>query len=159
MGNHSYLTGFYTSRPALKGYVRSTNNFLQVVKQLDVLAQLGPDYSKVQIDALSKYKSYGVLFLIFQQANGSKVNLFYSTPSCYAYALNKAGKTWPTKTDDFFPIASRNHSFWSGYFTSRPALKGYVRSTNNFLQVVKQLDVLAQLGAEYSKLQIDVLSK
>ena len=72
---------------------------------------------------------------IFQQSNGSKVNLLYSTPSCYTYHVNRAGKTWTTKEDDFFPIAQQPYSFWAGYFTSRPSLKGYVRSTNNFLQV------------------------
>ena len=63
------------------------------------------------------------------------MNLLYSTPSCYTYHVNRAGKTWTTKEDDFFPIAQQPHSFWTGYFTSRPSLKGYVRSTNNFLQV------------------------
>ena len=70
----------------------------------------------------------------YQQANGSKVNLLYSTPSCYTYYVNRANKTLTTKEDDFFPYAHRPHSFWTGYFTSRPTLKGYVRSTNNFYQ-------------------------
>ncbi|CAG2204313.1 LAMAN [Mytilus edulis] len=80
-----------------------------------------------------------------QQVNGSKVNVFYSTPSCYLQSLNNASKTWTTKQDDFFPYAHRPHSFWTGYFTSRPTLKCYVRQTNNFLQVCKQLDGLAEL--------------
>jgi len=70
-----------------------------------------------------------------QQVKGSKVNVLYSTPSCYLYALNKANQTYTTKTDDFFPYASHGHTFWTGYFTSRPTLKGYVRQCNNFLQV------------------------
>jgi lysosomal alpha-mannosidase len=73
--------------------------------------------------------------IIPQQAEGSKVNLLYSTPSCYTWHVNQAGKTFTTKEDDFFPYAHQPHSFWSGYFTSRAALKGYVRQTNNFLQV------------------------
>lgn len=72
---------------------------------------------------------------LFQQTNGSMVNAFYSTPSCYLQSLNQANKTWTTKQDDFFPYAHRPHSFWTGYFTSRPTLKGYVRQTNNFIQV------------------------
>lgn len=70
-----------------------------------------------------------------QQKKGSKVNLLYSTPSCYLYQLNRANKTWPTKSDDFFPYAHLPHAYWSGFYTSRPTLKGYVRQTNNFLQV------------------------
>ena len=79
--------------------------------------------------------SRNAIVFLSQQSSGSKVNLLYSTPSCYTYHVNRAGKTWTTKEDDFFPIAQQPHSFWTGYFTSRPSLKGYVRSTNNFLQV------------------------
>lgn len=37
--------------------------------------------------------------------------------------------------DDFFPYSDGPHQFWTGYFTSRPALKRYERLSNNFLQV------------------------
>ena len=73
--------------------------------------------------------------LSLQQQNKSNVNVFYSTPSCYAYALNKVGQTYTTKSDDFFPYASRAHSFWTGYFTSRAAFKYYVRKSNSQFQV------------------------
>jgi hypothetical protein len=35
-----------------------------------------------------------------------------------------------------------NDIILSGYFTSRPALKGYVRELNSLLQVCNQLEVL-----------------
>lgn len=70
-----------------------------------------------------------------RQESGSKVNVLYSTPSCYLSALHDANLTWPTKSDDFFPYASGNHSYWTGYFTSRPTLKGFVRQSNGILQV------------------------
>ena len=71
--------------------------------------------------------------------NGSDVYAFYSTPACYGYAVNRA--LWahdlalPLKNDDFFPYAHREHAFWTGYFTSRPALKRFERITDEFLQV------------------------
>ena len=34
------------------------------------------------------------------------------------------------------------HSYWTGYFTSRPSLKLYERETNNLLQFTKQINVL-----------------
>jgi lysosomal alpha-mannosidase len=80
---------------------------------------------------------------------GSNVNVFYSTPSCYLYAVNKANLTYTHKEDDFFPYASSESAFWTGYFTSRAALKGYERVTNNFFQVCRQLDALTLLGAEH----------
>ncbi len=71
------------------------------------------------------------------------MNVFYSTPSCYLYALNQANRTWTSKTDDFFPYSNRPHGYWTGYFTSRAALKGYERHSNNILQVTRQLNALS----------------
>ncbi|KYO34592.1 lysosomal alpha-mannosidase [Alligator mississippiensis] len=81
-----------------------------------------------------------------QQANGSRVHVLYSTPSCYLWALNQANLTWSLKHDDFFPYADGPHQFWTGYFTSRPSFKRYERLSNNFLQVCKQLEALAGPG-------------
>ncbi|XP_036096626.1 lysosomal alpha-mannosidase [Molossus molossus] len=78
-----------------------------------------------------------------QQANGSRVNVLYSTPACYLWELNKANLTWSVKQDDFFPYADGPHMFWTGYFSSRPALKRYERLSYNFLQVCNQLEALA----------------
>ncbi|RMB90070.1 hypothetical protein DUI87_33525 [Hirundo rustica rustica] len=67
-------------------------------------------------------------------ANGSRVHALYSTPSCYLRELHRANLTWPLKTDDFFPYSDGPHQFWTGYFSSRPALKGYERLSSGFLQ-------------------------
>lgn len=80
--------------------------------------------------------------------NGTKIYLMYSTPTCYLKALNDEKLEYPTKRDDFFPYSSDPHSFWSGYFTSRPTVKYFERVGNNFLQVCKQLYALADLGPE-----------
>ncbi|KAL9966329.1 hypothetical protein ACROYT_G024383 [Oculina patagonica] len=71
-----------------------------------------------------------------------RVNAFYSTPTTYLDALYKANQTWELKTDDFFPYADCPHCYWTGYFTSRPALKRYVRYNNDLLQVCKQLELI-----------------
>ena len=75
--------------------------------------------------------------------NGSDVNIFYSTPTCYLYALNQVNRTWTTKEDDFFPISFHPHGYVTGYYTSRPALKRYERYANNILQVTKQLNAFS----------------
>ena len=66
--------------------------------------------------------------------NGT-INAIYSTPSCYVKAVNDVGQTYTTKQDDFFPYASSSSVYWTGYYTSRPAIKFYERFANNFLQV------------------------
>ncbi|XP_050392996.2 lysosomal alpha-mannosidase [Patella vulgata] len=94
------------------------------------------------------------------QANGSTINLLYSTPSCYLDQLNKAGLKWTTKEDDFFPYSNDAHSVWTGFLTSRPTLKFYVRRTNNFLQVTKQMDALAMLeDTDNSTYNINILKE
>jgi alpha-mannosidase len=101
------------------------------------------------------------------------VNAFYSTPSFYVdqKKLDKT-VTWEVRQDDIFPLADNAHHYWSGYFTSRPALKRQVRPTphtrtalcrcardqlpsrtdrslqvriaTNFLQAARQLEVIAK---------------
>ncbi|XP_072458359.1 lysosomal alpha-mannosidase-like isoform X2 [Notamacropus eugenii] len=84
-----------------------------------------------------------------KQTEGSLINVLYSTPACYLWELNKANLTWTVKQDDFFPYADGPHQFWTGYFTSRPALKRYERLSHKFLQVCNQLEALA--GPEASQ--------
>ena len=72
-----------------------------------------------------------------------KVNMKYSTPYDYTIAKLLSNVTYPTKTDDFFPYADGPHSYWTGYFTSRAALKRYVRSSSQYWTVSRQVQALA----------------
>ncbi|NWV30922.1 MA2B1 mannosidase, partial [Grantiella picta] len=78
-----------------------------------------------------------------RQANGSRIHALYSTPSCYLRELHRANLTWPLKTDDFFPYSDGPNQYWTGYFSSRPAFKGYERLSSSFLQICSQLEALA----------------
>ncbi len=73
------------------------------------------------------------------------MNIFYSTPSCYLYALNKVDQKWTSKTDDFFPYAMAPHLVRTGFYTSRAALKLYERYSNNILQVTRQLNAFSNI--------------
>lgn len=86
-----------------------------------------------------------------QQQEGSLINALYSTPSCYLKAVNEANVTWPLKYDDFFPYGSDFHTYWTGFYTSRPNLKYFEKLGNNYLQVFKQLYVLAALDSKHLK--------
>ena len=85
-----------------------------------------------------------------------RINVFYSTPNMYTNAKHEANVTWTTKVctgsidrfydmsvkeDDFFPIAKHPHEIWAGFFTSRPALKGYIRTTSAYLQACRQMEI------------------
>ncbi|KAI5404766.1 probable alpha-mannosidase At5g13980 [Lathyrus oleraceus] len=69
-----------------------------------------------------------------------RVHALYSTPSIYTDAKHAANEVWPIKTDDFFPYADRVNGYWTGYFTSRPALKGYVRFVSGYYLAARQLE-------------------
>ncbi|KAI3941298.1 hypothetical protein MKW92_019263 [Papaver armeniacum] len=70
-----------------------------------------------------------------------RVNAFYSTPSIYTDAKFATNESWPLKTDDYFPYADRANGYWTGYFTSRPALKRYVRVMSGYYLAARQLEV------------------
>ncbi len=91
--------------------------------------------------------------------NGSDVNIFYSTPTCYLYSLNKANQSWTTKSDDFFPVSLDKHGILSGYFSSRPALKRYERSSNNILQVTRQLNAFSNSSLRNSIFPLSIKHK
>lgn len=60
-------------------------------------------------------------------AKNPNVTLMYSTPSEYLDALYQSGIEWPTKYDDLYPYATNYNDYWTGYFSSRPYAKKYIR--------------------------------
>ncbi|XP_062143908.1 alpha-mannosidase isoform X2 [Alnus glutinosa] len=80
--------------------------------------------------------------LIHYVNKDGQVNALYSTPSIYTDAKNAANQSWPLKTDDYFPYADGANSYWTGFFTSRPALKRYVRVLSGYYLAARQLEFL-----------------
>ncbi|XVF59795.1 hypothetical protein PTKIN_Ptkin07bG0304500 [Pterospermum kingtungense] len=71
-----------------------------------------------------------------------RVNALYSTPSIYTDAKNDANETWPLKSHDYFPYADSQNAYWTGYFTSRPALKRFVRMLSGYYLAARQLEFM-----------------
>ena len=91
---------------------------------------------------------FAALTFHLQNTSLHGVNAFYSTPTEYARAKLSYPVTWPSVNgSDGFPYADGPHSYWAGFFTSRPALKGYVRACSAQFQALKQLQVWSG-GAE-----------
>ncbi|RNE99561.1 putative lysosomal alpha-mannosidase precursor [Trypanosoma rangeli] len=70
----------------------------------------------------------------------------YSTP--YEYVLAKkeeetGGVVYDTKKGDFFPYASSAHEYWTGYYSSRPALKRLVRRLSSYWMAARQVEFFA----------------
>ena len=68
------------------------------------------------------------------------MNLVFSTPSKYFKAISESYSDWPTyNNQDFFPYASNDYDVWSGFYTSRPFLKGTIRDGGNYLSSTSKL--------------------
>ncbi|KAE8655954.1 Alpha-mannosidase [Hibiscus syriacus] len=77
-----------------------------------------------------------LLFSYNVEQRDGRVNALYSTPSLYTDAKSAADEPWPTKTDDYFP----QNAYWTGFFTSRPAFKRFVRKLSGFYLAARQLE-------------------
>ncbi|XP_042638582.1 lysosomal alpha-mannosidase-like [Orycteropus afer afer] len=133
----------YNADSVVENFLNVTADQARHYRTNHIIMTMGSDFHYKQAE--NWFKNLDKLIRLVnaqQQANGSRVHVLYSTPACYLQELNKANLTWSVKQDDFFPYADGPHQFWTGYFTSRPALKRYERLSYNFLQVCNQLEAL-----------------
>ncbi|CAF3419135.1 unnamed protein product [Rotaria sp. Silwood1] len=140
----------YNVPERVRSFIQAAQNEAVGFATNHTIMTMGSDFQYENANEWFKNMDKLIRYVNAQQANGSNVNVFYSTPSCYLYALNNVSRTWTTKTDDFFPYAHHPHGFWTGYFTSRAALKRYERHSNNILQVTRQLNAIANLNLRNS---------
>ncbi|XP_038568639.1 LOW QUALITY PROTEIN: lysosomal alpha-mannosidase [Micropterus salmoides] len=132
----------YNVDDVVKRFINIASSQATVYKTNHIIMTMGSDFQYENANLWYKNLDKLIHYVNARQENGSKVNALYSTPSCYLQELHRANLTWALKTDDFFPYADNAHDFWTGYFTSRPALKRYERISNSNLQTCNQLEVL-----------------
>lgn len=130
----------YNVKSRVDGFVAAAMDQANHTRGSNVMFTMGSDF--LYENALEDFEPMDAL-MRYVNADG-RVRVVYSTPEQYLAA--KAGETevsWPLKTDDFFPYADGAHMFWTGFFTSRPAFKRYVRETSAIYQVARQLRFFA----------------
>ncbi|KAJ8706808.1 hypothetical protein PYW07_012886 [Mythimna separata] len=136
----------YNVENKIATFLEISANISKVYRSNNILITMGEDFhyqdAAMWFHNLDKLIEYANLKAA---KDGLNVTLFYSTPNCYLKSIKDANPTLPTKQDDFFPYASDSTAYWTGYFTSRPTTKYFEREGNNYLQVVKQLQVLSDL--------------
>ncbi|KAK6626758.1 hypothetical protein RUM44_009235 [Polyplax serrata] len=130
-----------------EGFAKYMRYQAKSFKTNNIFVPMGDDFrflnAKGYFDKLDKLVGF------FNKNPSYKLNVFYSTPSIYIDYLKETKLVWPEKEGDFFPYAAEFNAYWTGFFTSRPTLKYFERVSNNFLQITKQLLVIANTGLEY----------
>nr|CAD7429116.1 unnamed protein product [Timema monikensis] len=144
----------YNVDEKVQQFISFVNNQLKAYTTQNIILTMGEDFNYQNAHMNFKNMDKLIGYVNALQANGSNINVFYSTPSCYLKALHDANQTWSVKEDDFFPYASEPYSYWTGYFTSRPTQKRLERMGNNLLQVSKQLVVLGNVTDDDSQAKI-----
>ena len=123
-----------------------------VIRGDDILVNIGGDFNWMYANPDAADPSVGALFpyvdgLIagLNADPAGRFNAFYSTPSAYLSAKLAAAPTLPALVSDVFPYNDdlAGHHMWTGYFTSRPALKGFVRESSALQAGARQLQAAA----------------
>ena len=89
-------------------------------------------------NALFSFKNWEKLMTHFN-SKYKDFKLIYSTPQEYLAAIHKTNIKLPTKYDDLFPYADGPNAYWTGYFTSRANLKGFVREGSSIYHLNQKL--------------------
>ena len=112
-----------------------------------ILWAMGSDFNYQ--DANNWYRNMDQL--ITGMNKDGRVKAVYSTPRVYVDAKFKAqqeqGIEWDLRSDDIFPLGNAPHAYWSGYFSSRMALKKQERLASSFLQSARQIEMSNAPGA------------
>ncbi|XP_074264405.1 alpha-mannosidase isoform X2 [Silene latifolia] len=128
----------YNVAERVKDFISSSLHQANLTRTNHIMWTMGDDF--VYQYAESWFKQMDKL--IHYVNKDGRVNALYSTPSVYVDAKYAANETWPLKSHDYFPYADRENAYWTGYFTSRPAFKRYVRSLSGYYVAARQLEYL-----------------
>lgn len=81
------------------------------------------------MDYFNKYPKYS-----------RNVKFVYSSPSKYFKEVKSYKGSFPEiKNYDFFPYADKAFAYWTGFYTSRPYLKGLVRDAGRYINAASRL--------------------
>ena len=69
-----------------------------------------------------------------------KMKMIYSTPSQYFKSVLDSDVEFQKHSNyDFYPYADNAHCYWTGYFTTRPNMKGLIKQLGLYLNITNRL--------------------
>ncbi|KAK1303873.1 hypothetical protein QJS10_CPB11g01988 [Acorus calamus] len=129
----------YNVEQRVNDFISAATTQANVTRTNHIMWTMGDDFQYQYAESWFKQMDR----LIHYVNKDGRVNALYSTPSIYTDAKNAANESWPLKRDDYFPYADRDDAYWTGFFTSRPAYKGYIRMLSGYYVGARQLEYLA----------------
>lgn len=127
----------YNLEAKAEAFVKAIYEEQEISLGYNIMMKMGADFTYT--NANTWYKSIDILMKYINEKYAGELNLFYSDPVTYTKARAAEDLVWPEKTDDFFPYSDASHTFWTGYFTSRPTLKYLERISSSLLTMMKPL--------------------
>ena len=104
------------------------------------------------MNAFENYENMDKLINYMNANYGDKYIFKYATPGNYLDHVNAIkDREWPTKYEDLMPYGDQSDSWWTGYFSSRPNAKSYVRYGSRQLHASDQLRTQALLDVNISE--------
>ena len=133
----------YNVDAKVEAFVQAALSLGNQTRGNDIMFMQGSDFQYMNAEAYFKNLDK----LIAAVNKDGRVNAFYSTPEDYFEvkmkdAQNPESPPYPKQKFDFFPYSDADHSYWTGYFTSRPTSKGYIREMTSFLQAARWFEYL-----------------
>lgn len=137
----------YNADVAAAGFIAYLQQYTTFYRGNDLLVLFGDDFNYEEAESyyinLDKLIAASNALQPGGPGNASGFNIFYSSPAKWAAAALDGTTSYPLRTDDLFSYADGPHSYWAGYFTSRAALKGYIRSMTGAQTSLRQLQAAA----------------
>ncbi|XP_059142401.1 lysosomal alpha-mannosidase-like, partial [Physella acuta] len=136
-------------------FIKAVKYRAECYKSNHLLLPMGSDFGYKEAGRWFKYMDP-----LIEEVNklgnsgGFKVNVVYSTPSCYTHYVNLEKLTFATKADDFHPYQSDHSTSWTGYYTTRGGLKKHIKLAGQILQSCKQLAIFAGLDASFNQVNV-----
>lgn len=118
----------------------STISEMQRLNKIDISTLFGPRFEKVNIFYSSPNYYTDCKHKELQSALASASTT--SASHYYSNSVDEGAVKYSVKSDDFMPYSDSEHSFWTGYFTSRAGLKRLERVSSSFLLSARQIEAM-----------------
>ncbi|XP_039784791.1 probable alpha-mannosidase At5g66150 [Panicum virgatum] len=142
----------YNVEERVNDFVAAAITQANVTRTNHIMWTMGEDFSHQYAESWFRNMDK----LIYHVNKDGRVHALYSTPSIYTDAKYASNKSWPVKYDDYFPYADAKNTYWTGYYTSRPTFKRYVRVHSGYYLAARQIEFLvgrSSLGLFTSSLE------